>query len=115
MNNLGRAGEELAGEFLSKKGYKVLEKNYRTYFGEIDLIARDRDVIVFIEVKTRSDESFGRPFEAVHPRKREKMRKSALWFLKRFREEVPARFDVLSISVEDGNPRIEHIEDAFEV
>lgn len=115
MNTLGRAGEELAGEFLRKKGYRVLEKNYRTCFGEIDLIARDRDVIVFVEVKTRSDESFGRPFEAVHPRKREKIRKTALWFLKRFKEEVPARFDVLSISVEDGKPIIDHIKDAFEV
>ncbi len=115
MNSLGREGEASALDFVRKRGYRILERNYRTPFGEIDLIAQDGDVIVFIEVKTRADESFGRPFEAVHTKKREKIRKTALWFLKKFKEEVPARFDVLSISVEQGAKQIEHIRDAFEV
>ncbi len=115
MNTLGREGEELAVEFCKKKGYRILEKNYRTVFGEIDIIAMDKGVIVFIEVKTRADMAFGYPFEAVTRRKREKIRKVALSFLKRFRKELPARFDVLSINIHGGRKQIEHIKDAFEV
>jgi len=115
MNTLGREGEEVALEFLRKKGYRILEKNYRTAFGEIDIIARDREVLVFIEVKTRADTTFGYPFEAVTPNKREKIRKVALCFMKKLRKECAARFDVLSINIEKGRERIEHITDAFEV
>ena len=115
MNTLGKEGEELAVSFCRKKGYRVLEKNYKTVFGEIDIVARDGAKIVFIEVKTRADDSFGYPFEAVDARKREKIRRVALCFLKKFKQEVPARFDVLSISCENGRKRIEHIIDAFEV
>ena len=115
MNTLGKDGEALAVSFCKKKGYRVLEKNYRTAFGEIDIIARDGDVIVFIEVKTRTDDTFGYPFEAVDARKREKIRKVALCFMKKFKQEVPARFDVFSISIAGGEKQIEHIKDAFEV
>jgi putative endonuclease len=115
MNSLGKEGEELALRFFQKRGYRIIRRNYRTPFGEIDLIAKDGDVVVFIEVKTRTDKTFGRPFEAVDRRKREKMRKVSLCFLKKLRKEVPARFDVLSIDREDGRQRIEHIRDAFEV
>ncbi len=115
MNSLGKKGEEIALGFFRKKGYRIVERNYRTPFGEIDLIARDGEVLVFIEVKTRADIAFGRPFEAVDRRKREKMRKVSLSFMKKFRTEVPARFDVLSIDIENGRETIEHIKDAFEV
>jgi putative endonuclease len=115
MNSLGKRGEDIALRFFRKKGYRVVERNYRTPFGEIDLIARDGDILVFIEVKTRADIAYGRPFEAVDRRKREKMRKVALSFMKRFPAEVPARFDVLSIDMEAGREKIEHIPDAFEV
>lgn len=115
MNTLGKEGEELALKFLKKNGYRILEKNYRTVFGEIDIIARDKDIIVFIEVKTRADDSFGNPFEAVTYKKREKIRKVALCYLKKIRKEPPSRFDVLSINIEDGKKQIEHIKDAFEV
>lgn len=115
MNTLGKEGEEAAIGFLRKNGYRIIEKNYKTVFGEIDIIAKDGDVIVFIEVKTRADRSFGHPFEAVHPRKREKIRKVALCFLKKMRKEPPARFDVLSITSENSKMKIEHIVDAFEV
>lgn len=115
MKNLGREGEELATAFLRQKGYTILEKNYKTRFGEIDIIAKDRDVFVFIEVKTRADITFGYPFEAVNPRKREKIRKVALFFMKKLKKEVPARFDVLSIYFEHGRQQVEHIQDAFEV
>lgn len=115
MNTLGKEGEELAVSFCKKKGYRILEKNYKTVFGEIDIVARDGDKIVFIEVKTRADDTFGYPFEAVDAKKREKIRKVALCFMKKFKQEVPARFDVLSISLDDGRKRVEHIIDAFEV
>ncbi len=115
MNILGREGEEAAARYLDKLGYSILEKNYRTPFGEIDIIAKDKGIIVFIEVKTRADDSFGHPFEAVDYRKREKIKKVALCFLKRIKKEHPARFDVLSIFMYNGKRRIEHIKDAFEV
>jgi putative endonuclease len=115
MNTLGKEGEEAAVDFLKKTGYRIIEKNYKTVFGEIDIIAKDKDIVVFVEVKTRADRSFGHPFEAVHPKKREKIRKTALCFLKKLKKEVPARFDVLSIDMEGGIKKIEHIVDAFEV
>jgi putative endonuclease len=115
MKNLGREGEELATAFLRQKGYTIIEKNYKTRFGEIDIIAKDSDVFVFVEVKTRTDTTFGHPFEAVNLRKREKIRKVALFFMKKINKEVPARFDILSISMKDGMQQIAHIKDAFEV
>lgn len=115
MNKLGKDGEELAIRFLKKKGYIIVERNYRTPFGEIDIIAKDGEVVVFAEVKTRADETFGRPFEAVDWKKKDKIRKVALSFLKRLKKEPPARFDVLSISTEGDSKHIEHIQDAFEV
>jgi len=115
MNTLGKEGENIAADFLKKKGFRIIEKNYRTAFGEIDIIAQDRGVIVFVEVKTRSAITFGYPFEAVNPKKREKIRKVALCFMKRQNKESPARFDVLSIYFEHGRQQIEHIQDAFEV
>jgi putative endonuclease len=115
MNNLGRDGENIAAEFLLKKGYRILEKNFRTVFGEIDIIAQDSGIVVFIEVKARTDIFFGYPFEAVNPKKIEKIRKTALCFLKKIKKAVPARFDVLSIHFENGKAKIEHIKDAFEV
>ena len=115
MNTLGKEGERIAKEFLKKKGYSILQENYRTPFGEIDIIAREKDVLVFVEVKTRADFTFGSPFEAVNHRKKEKIKKVALSYMKRLKKECPARFDVLSINVEDGREKIEHIRDAFEV
>ncbi len=115
MNTLGKEGEAIAVDFITRKGFKIMEKNYRTSFGEIDIIAKDKDVIVFIEVKTRADSHFGYPFEAVTHRKRDKIRKVALCYMKGLKKENPARFDVLSIRLEDGKAAIEHIRDAFEV
>lgn len=115
MNTLGKEGEEVALAFLKTKGYTLVEKNYRTPFGEIDIIAKDKECIVFIEVKTRADFAFGYPFEAVDYRKREKIKKVALSFMKRMKKEPQARFDVLSISRESEKYNVHHIKDAFEV
>ena len=115
MNTLGKEGEDIAADFLKKNGLSILRKNYRTVFGEIDIIARDREVIVFVEVKTRADNAFAHPFEAVNQKKREKIRKVALCYMKGQKKEFPARFDVLSITMDKGKTLIDHIKDAFEV
>ena len=100
-------------EFLKRAGYRILSTNYRTVFGEVDIIARDRDATVFVEVKSRSGSAFGYPFEAVTPKKQEKIRRVALYYMKQMKKEIPVRFDVLSITTEDGKEAIEHIRDAF--
>ena len=107
---LGRAGEVKAGEYLKKKGYKILKTNYKTHIGEIDLIAEDNGTVVFIEVKTRSDDRFGAPSEAVTIKKTQKYYKVAEEFLVRERKtDFPCRFDVIEIE----NGQINHIIDAF--
>jgi putative endonuclease len=116
MKVLGIKGENLAVKFLKEKGYRIIARNYKTPVGEIDIIAQDGNTVVFIEVKTRADEFFGQPFEAVNKRKRQKLKNVALFYLKRQVMEFPVRFDVLSIFYrENGKKEIEHIKDAFEV
>ena len=110
---LGTTGEELAVNFLKKRGYTILERNYRNAFGEIDIVARHRGTLVFVEVKTRMTDDYGKPFEAVDSRKQKKMKTTALMYLKRFRKEVPARFDVVSILLNEESPGIDLIQDAF--
>ena len=113
---LGKEGERIAEIYLRKKGYRVVERNYRCPVGELDLILLDRRVVVFVEVKTRSDDRFGAPLESVGPRKQKKMIKTALFFLTRHRlHNRDARFDVVGISYQGGEPMVEHVENAFEV
>lgn len=112
----GREGERLAEEYLKKKGYKVLEKNYRCPLGELDLVVLDGRIVVFVEVKIRSDDRFGHPLEAVHWRKQAKMVKAALYFLSRYKlHQREARFDVVAISQDGSRPVIEHVSNAFEL
>ena len=91
------------------RGYDVLERNFRTKLGEIDIVARDRDTLVFVEVRARSSLRFGRAAETVGPRKRRKLLKTAQAYALARRLDCPMRFDV--IAVEAG--RLEHICDAF--
>ena len=107
---LGRSGEAKAVNYLKKRGYKILERNYSTALGETDIIARQGDVLVFIEVKTRTDDIFGRPSEAVTYRKQNKYRLMAMQYtVKENLYDKPVRFDVIEIL--DGE--INHIENAF--
>lgn len=107
---LGRAGEIEASKLLKKNGYEILEMNFRTRLGEADIIAKQGEVIVFVEVKTRSDESFGAPSEAVNYKKREKyFRVATEYLLKKGLNDKPCRFDVIEIE----NGKINHIIDAF--
>jgi putative endonuclease len=112
---LGEKGEGLAVKFLKKKGYKIVERNYRTPLGEIDIIAYDGETLAFIEVKTRESISYGQPYEAVNFFKRRKISHVALLYLKKLKEVPPCRFDVVSIHYKDGKPELELIKDAFEV
>lgn len=116
MRALGAEGEELAVKYLLKKGYRILERNFVSRSGEIDIIAGDGEVIVFIEVKTRSEGRFGRfgpPEMAVDSRKQRKIRRAALHYISRLKKEPAARFDVISICLTPAGKEIEHIADAY--
>ena len=109
---MGRAGEKRAVKFLKNNGFKILETNYKTTFGEIDIIAQERDTIVFVEVKTRTSESYGRPSEAVDRKKQERYYKTATYYLQRANKmESSCRFDIIEIE----NGKINHIFNAFGV
>ncbi len=106
---LGARGEKQAAKHLIKKGYKIVELNMRTPYGEVDIIASDGDVLVFVEVKLRSDGRFGAGMEAVTRSKQQKLIKSAHYFCNMKNIAPLCRFDVVSI---DGR-EIVHIENAF--
>ena len=112
----GLTGETLAERLLKQAGYRILERNYRTKLGEIDIIAKDHDTIVFIEVKTRRSGHYGSPKWAVTPRKQRKISMVALLYLKSTgQSQASARFDVVSIGPMEANTRIEIIKNAFEL
>lgn len=114
---LGLTGEDIACRFLSAKGYEIVTRRFRMFRGEIDIVARDGRTLVFVEVKTRSDESHGRPEEAVTPGKQRQLRRIAQAFLVAHPHPgVACRFDVVAIVLRgggEGPPRIEHFVDAF--
>ncbi len=113
---LGRKGEALALRYLKKQGYQIIETNYVCKLGEMDIIAKERDTLVFIEVKTRTSTTFGPPQLAVNVAKQRQLSKVALAFLKEKRlEDVKARFDVVAILLGAKGEEIELIKDAFEV
>lgn len=113
IKKLGKKGEDLAIKFLKENGYEILNRNLTTPFGEVDIIAKDSSTIVFIEVKTRSSNSFGEPFESVNHSKQERLKKIALFYLKGIKKDLPIRFDVMSILYKNGKAEINHIINAF--
>jgi len=118
LNNrqFGREGESIAVDHLKKNGYKILQQNYRIKLGEIDIIAKDRDSIVFIEVKTRRTTRYGEPKWAITPRKKKKISMVALWYLKETNQSHSrARFDVVAIRTVGATDEIEIIKNAFEL
>jgi putative endonuclease len=113
---LGEHGEEgLAAGFLRKMGYRIVEQNFKTHIGEIDIIAEDGGTLVFVEVKTRESLYYGRPFESVTAGKKRKIAGTAMLYLKRYKELPPCRFDVVSIYHKNGRYECELIRDAFEI
>jgi len=112
----GKNNESLAAIYLKRQGYRILEQNYRTRIGEIDIIARDNETIAFIEVKSRSSAAFGSPKYAVTLQKQHKISKVALQYLKSTHQtHVRARFDVVAIFSDSGQDTIELIKNAFEL
>lgn len=113
--DLGRAGEREASKFLKKKRYRILSRGFRCALGEIDIVARDGDTIVFVEVKTRTDDAAADIEEAVNYTKRRRLTRAAKFFLQRADAvDEPARFDIVAIRFGAGRkPEIRHIIDAF--
>jgi len=112
-NTYGKASEIIASNFLKAKGYKILATNYKNKIGEIDVIAKDKKTLVFVEVKARNSKAFGHPLEAIDEQKQWKIRRVAeLFLITKHLTGTPCRFDAISIlGWED--PEIEHIENAF--
>ena len=116
-NVVGAGGEALAAKYLQKKRYRLIAANYRTRFGEIDLIMSNRTFLVFVEVKLRKSDRFASAMEYVDYKKQERLRKTALIYLNQNPTELQPRFDVIEIYAPEGtathNPIINHLEDAF--
>ena len=115
--HFGQKGEDAAASFLKDRGYKIIERNARSRFGEIDIVAYDGETVCFIEVKTRASDKKGLPAESVTYFKQKKMVRLALDYLKRNHlEEKGLRSDVVSVLVEENSPiKVELIQGAFEV
>jgi len=112
----GKSGEDIACDALRQRGYRILARNHRTAFGEIDIVGFDRDVVCFIEVKTRTGVQKGLPAESVHAFKQRQIARAALQFLqekKLFGKK--ARFDVVSVLRSEGNDVVRIIPNAFEL
>lgn len=112
----GRRGEDLAVRYLKKKGYKIIERNYRTRNGEVDIIAKYKGRVVFIEVKTRRSPRYGHPKFAVTAGKQRKISMVALEYLKKNHSlQTSARFDVVTVQSSENGPVIEIVANAFEL
>lgn len=119
MENKRKTGsekEKLAAEYLAGLGYEILEKNFFSHFGEIDLIARKGTALVFVEVKYRKNQSRGNPLEAVDWRKQKRICRTALYYLTRhgLSADIPCRFDVIAITGKGAGEEFTHVRNAFE-
>ena len=114
-DDLGRRGEELAARFLEDAGYRVVERNWRCRQGEIDIVARSGDTLVFVEVKTRSSLAFGHPFEAITATKLARLRLlAAAWCADRSPSVARIRLDAIAVvAPRGGKPAIEHLLGVF--
>jgi len=111
---LGKTGEDWAADHLLGLGYRIVERNYRCPLGEIDVVATDRDCLVFVEIKTRRAASMGQVKEAVTVRKQKKLVQLARYYLKEHKKDgVRCRFDVVAVNTAGGARRIEVVRDAF--
>jgi putative endonuclease len=112
----GKKGENIAVAYLKSNGYRIVERNYKCLFGEIDIVAIDGDTIVFIEVKSRKSEEFGDPQVAVGLEKQKKISKISLKYLgEKHLYPCNARFDVVAIKMLPSGNRVELIQNAFEL
>lgn len=116
QKRIGRIGEQIAAEYLSQKGYQLLDENFTARYGEIDLIALDQDSVVFVEVKTRTSNTFGAPEDSITPIKLEKMQNTALMWLQEH-PDAPEdwRMDVIAVLIDHKNNLLDlqHFIDAY--
>jgi putative endonuclease len=111
----GKEGEKIAADFLKKSGYRIIDKNFRCPLGEIDIVAREKGAIVFVEVKTRKSSELGYPEEAVGVRKQKKMSQLAMWYLQKKKIiDISARFDVIAITMLSSGNEIKLFKNAFD-
>ena len=112
-NTYGKRSEIIASDYLKNKGYKIIEMNYKNKIGEIDILAQDKDYIIFVEVKARLSQKFGHPLDAIDDKKQQKIQTIAsLYLIKNRKYGTKCRFDAISILGLE-NPEITHIIDAF--
>ena len=111
----GNRGEELASKYLEKKGFLIVERNFRTRFGEIDIVCRDGQTLVFVEVKTKIGHDFGEPEEMVNKSKIGKVKRMGEVYLQDNKLDVACRVDVVAIVMESGGEveRIEHYQAVY--
>ena len=112
-HNLGKKGEDLATKYMESKGFKILFRNWKWGNNEIDVIAENRDFIIFIEVKTRSEDFLEDPVKAVAVAKQKSIIRAAEGYIQSFRIDKESRFDIVTIIKTTGEFKIDHIEDAF--
>jgi putative endonuclease len=112
-NELGKKGEQLAVDFLIKTGYNIIERNYRFDKAEVDIIARIKDILAIIEVKTRSTADFGNPQDFVKPKQIQRLVKAVDEYVTVNKLDVEVRFDIVAIVKEGKQFKIEHLENAF--
>ena len=111
---LGNRAEKLAKQFLKKNGLKLLEKNYRSRFGEIDIVMQHKDYIVFVVVRHRKSNTFGGALESVDKHKQKKLRNTAeLYLTQHKRNDNPCRFDIICVNGDINNPEVDWIQNAF--
>jgi len=113
--NIGKIGEDLAAKLLSEKGYQIIERNYRFSHGEIDIVAKQNNTLVFVEVKTRNNLEYGEPEYSLTKNKQKQVRKMAeLYLYDKNITDTDCRIDVIAILLnKKGKPNINHIENAF--
>jgi putative endonuclease len=112
----GKTGEKLAAAHLVEAGYRIIEQNYHCCFGEIDIVAEEKDTLVFVEVKSRRSDAYGSPQLAVGREKQKKISRIALHYLSEHHlRHRPARFDVVAVKLLPAGDRVELIRDAFEL
>ena len=112
----GKLGEDIAVDYLKNEGYRIIERNYRCVFGEIDIVATDRNVIVFVEVRSRRSDRYGYPQESVGLNKKMKVSKIALNYLKEKQfQDCRARFDVVAVKILPEGSEVKLIKNAFDL
>ncbi|MEW5676666.1 YraN family protein [Flavobacterium enshiense] len=112
-NDLGKLGEDMAADFLTKEGYQILDRNWSFQKAEIDIIAKKNGILAIVEVKTRSNLDFGNPQDFVNPKKIKLLVKAVDEYVNRKNLNFNIRFDIIAVKKDATNFEIEHLQDAF--